>query len=107
MQKKVDGNLVPLPTLILTFDLVILPSVVKAAWLRLHVKPYVPTPKHCYHCQRFGHVFAKCWSKLKDLPGTCFNCGQTAHGECNKTPFCVNCGDSHPSHHQGNVIALF
>ena len=41
MHKKVDGNLVPLPTLILTFDLVKLPSTVKAAWLHLHVKPYL------------------------------------------------------------------
>ena len=97
MHKKVDGILVPLPTLILTFDMVKLPSTVKAAWLRLRVKPHVPTPKHCYHCQRFGHVLAKCRSKRKNLPGTCFNCGQTIHGECNKTPFCVNCGEGHPS----------
>ena len=97
MHKKVNGNLVPLPTLILTFDMVKLPSTVKAAWLHFHVKPYVPTPKRCFHCQRFGHVLAKCRSKLKDLRGTCFNCGQTAHGECNKTPFCVNCGEGHPS----------
>ena len=45
MLKKVNGNLVPLPTLIITFDRVKLPSVVKAAWLRLHVKHYVSTPK--------------------------------------------------------------
>ena len=93
MHKKA-GSLVPLPTLILTFDLV---KVLSAAWLHLHVKPYVPTPKRCYHCQRFGRVIVKCQSELKALPGTCFSCGQTAHGECNKTPFCVNCGGSHPS----------
>ena len=96
MHKKIDGILVPLSTLILTFDLAILPSV-EAAWLCLHVKPYVPTPKHCYHCQRFGHTLAKCRSKLRNLPGTCFSCGRTAHGECNKTSFCVNCGKSRPS----------
>lgn len=97
MYKTVDGNLVPLPTLILTFDLLTLPSVVKAAWLRFPVRPYVPTPKRCYHCQRFGHVSDKCRLRLKNLPGTCFNCGQTAHGACDKIPFCINCGESHPS----------
>ena len=97
MTKKVDGVVIPLPTLILTFNLIKLPSVIKAAWLRIQVRPYIPAPRRWYHCQRFGHVLTSCRSKLKGLTGICFNCGQAAHGECNRSPYCVNCGGNHPT----------
>ena len=97
MTKKIDGIIVPLPALILTFNLIKLPPFIKAAWLRLQVRPYIPAPRHCYHCQRFGHVLASCRSRLKGWTGVCSNCGQTAHGECDRPPYCINCGESHSS----------
>ena len=43
MKKTVGGLLTPLPTYVLTFDRVKLPNVIHAAWLRLAVKPYIPS----------------------------------------------------------------
>ena len=106
MHEKVDGNLVPLPTLILTFDLVKLPSVVKAAWLQLHVKPYVPTPKCCYHCQRFDHILAKCWSKLKIFQELASIADKLHIWNMIRLHFVLTVAKVIP-HHRGNVIALF
>ena len=65
MMKKVDGVLCPLPLLILTFDMLKLPDTVSAAWLRIPVRPYVPSPRRCFYCQMFGHVLTSCRRKLK------------------------------------------
>ena len=95
MMKKVDGNLCPLPLLILTFDMLKLPDTVSAAWLRLQVRPYVPSPRRCFYCQMFGHVFTSCRRKLKNEAQICVNCGEEDHGECSRPPRCFNCKGDH------------
>ena len=65
VKRKIDGILTPLPTYILTFDLWRLPRELKAAWLHLEIRPYVPSPRRCFYCQRFGHVSDSCQRKLK------------------------------------------
>ena len=97
MKRSSNGNITPLPVYVLTFDLLRLPPIIKAAWLRLQVKPYVPTPRRCYYCQKFGHVSNNCRRKIKGEKNICNVCGQEEHGECNNTPYCVNCRESHPS----------
>ena len=97
MKRSSDGTIIPLPVYVLTFDLLRLPPIIKAAWLRLQVKPYVPTPRRCYYCQKFGHVSNNCRRKIKGEKNICNICGQEDHGECNNTPSCVNCRESHPS----------
>ena len=97
MKKFINNVLTPLPTYILTFDLIQLPQKLKAAWLRLQVRPYVPNPRRCFYCQRFGHVSNNCRRKLKDEKKVCDNCGQEEHGGCTRPSFCVNCSGSHPS----------
>ena len=97
MMKKIDGVLTPLPTYLITFDLIRLPRELKAAWLRLEVRPYIPSPRRCFYCQRFGHVSDSCRRKLKGEKRICNNCGQEDHGNCDNPSFCVNCTGSHPA----------
>ena len=97
MKKKVNGELTPLPVYVLTFDLLQLPPKIKAAWLRLEVRPFVPSPRRCFYCQRFGHVSNNCRRKIKGEKSICSNCGQEEHGICCNTPSCVNCAECHPA----------
>ena len=95
IMRRVNEEKVPTPTLILTFELLKLPSHISAAWYRLPVKPYIPTPRRCYHCQMFGHVFNSCRSRLKGEKGVCVKCGDLEHGVCDRDPKCFNCKESH------------
>ena len=63
MMRKVDGALTPLPVYILTFDQLQLPQEIKAAWLHLPVRPYVPMPRRCFYCQKYGHFITSCRKK--------------------------------------------
>ncbi|XP_012942404.1 uncharacterized protein LOC106012833 [Aplysia californica] len=42
-------------TIILTFDSCRPPATVRASYLVLDVRPYVPNPLRCFQCQKFGH----------------------------------------------------
>ena len=97
MKKKINGTLTALPTYILTFDLPRLPKEIKAAWLYFGVRPYIPAPRRCYYCHRFGHVNDNCRRRLKGEEKICYNCGQEDHGECHRTSYCINCQENHPS----------
>ena len=97
VKRTIDGILTPLPTYILTFDLWRLPRELKAAWLRLEIRPYVPSPRRCFYCQRFGHVSDSCRRKLKGEKEICSNCGKEEHGVCDRPSYCVNCSGSHPA----------
>ena len=99
LQKKVNGILVLIPTLFLTFDRLKLPEVVKLAWLRLPVKAYIPSHRRCYHCQAFGHVSHSCRRLQDGLPAVCSSCGTTDHDAmtCSGPIFCFNCCGPHPA----------
>ena len=87
-----DGVQVPTRTLFLTFDRLDLPSKLKAGYEIITVRPYIPRPMRCFHCQRYGHTKISC--KLTNL--VCVNCGKDAHdGVCTSAPSCVNCRGSH------------
>ncbi|GFR96832.1 RNA-directed DNA polymerase from mobile element jockey [Elysia marginata] len=47
-------------TYVLTFDSPTPPSEVKAGYLPVKVRPYVPTPMRCFRCHRFGHERDRC-----------------------------------------------
>ena len=98
IKKKIDGVLVGTPTLIVTFDQLTLPDVLQAAYYPLRVRPYVPRPRRCFHCHRFGHVGRSCRRHQQGLPQLCVQCGQVTHGEnvdCTNPPCCVNCQGAH------------
>ena len=64
MRKKVGTELIPLPTLILSFDSYRLPNSIRAGWLNFKVKPYFPSLLRCYHSQMYGHSIMKCKRKI-------------------------------------------
>ena len=95
---RLQNNAVtPLPQLVLTYDRLTLPEHLNAAWYRYKIRPFVPRPRRCFHCQEFGHILDSCRRKAQGLPSLCVNCGQESHGNCTNTPRCVHCGGDHPS----------
>ena len=95
MKKRENGVLVPTPMLLITFDLLKLPSHIYAAWLKIPIRPYIPSPRRCFHCQKYGHVVTNCRRKTKNEPEICVICGENAHGECDNPPHCTNCRGDH------------
>ncbi|XP_055951439.1 uncharacterized protein LOC129987488 [Argiope bruennichi] len=90
-----DGQLLPTKHLILTFHKPKLPETVRAGYMKLPVRPYIPNPLRCYQCQRFGH--AK--TAYRGTP-VCARCAEKGHDsqECNAPEKCVNCNGNHASY---------
>ena len=97
IMKKSKDHVIPLSTLILTFQTYRMPSTIKAGWLNFKVKPYIPSPLRCFHCHMYGHSIQKCKKRINQEPSICVNCGKNSHGECEENPKCINCGDLHPA----------
>ena len=97
MMKKDREQLIPLPTLVLTFKTYKMPNTIKAGWLNFKVKPFIPSPLRCYHCHMYGHSIQKCRKRMNQEPSVCVNCGKDTHGECKENPKCINCGEMHPA----------
>ncbi|GFO13713.1 RNA-directed DNA polymerase from mobile element jockey [Plakobranchus ocellatus] len=77
--------------IVLTFDSPKPPSRIRAGYLTLDVRPYVPMC--CYKCQRYGHGKDRC----KKPAAVCVRCGKGDHveGDCSADPHCVNCRGDH------------
>ncbi|GBN43363.1 hypothetical protein AVEN_80825-1 [Araneus ventricosus] len=89
-----DGQLLNTKHLILTFDSAKLPENIKAGYMRLSVRTYIPNPLRCFKCQRFGHSKTSCRGTL-----TCARCAEIGHEstDCTRTEKCVNCKGEHTS----------
>ncbi|XP_055938053.1 uncharacterized protein LOC129968224 [Argiope bruennichi] len=89
-----DGQLLETKHLILTFHSSKIPEYIKAGYMKLAVRPYIPNPLRCFKCQRFGHSKASCRGSL-----TCARCAETGHenSDCNAPEKCFNCKGSHTS----------
>ncbi|GBO17802.1 hypothetical protein AVEN_147696-1 [Araneus ventricosus] len=89
-----DGQLLNTKHLILTFDSAKLPENIKAGYMRLSVRTYIPNPLRCFKCQRFGHSKTSCRGTL-----TCARCAEVEHEstDCTRTEKCVNCKGEHTS----------
>ncbi|GBN16751.1 hypothetical protein AVEN_256226-1 [Araneus ventricosus] len=89
-----DGQLLHTKHLILTFDSAKLPENIKAGYMRLSVRTYIPNPLRCFKCQRFGHSKTSCRGTL-----TCARCADVGHEstDCTRTEKCVNCKGEHTS----------
>ncbi|GBN19635.1 hypothetical protein AVEN_6789-1 [Araneus ventricosus] len=77
-----DGQLLNTKHLILTFDSNKLPENIKAGYMRLSVRTYIPNPLRCFKCQRFGHSKTSCRGTL-----TCARCAEVGHDstDCTRT----------------------
>ncbi|GBO16030.1 hypothetical protein AVEN_115801-1 [Araneus ventricosus] len=89
-----DGQLLNTKHLILTFDSAKLPENIKAGYMHLSVRTYIPNPLRCFKCQRFGHSKTSCRGTL-----TCARCAEVGHEstDCTRTEKCVNCKGEHTS----------
>lgn len=86
---------------ILTFDSTKLPESVKAGYLNCKVSHYIPNPRRCFRCQRFGHASGACRGKA-----TCAHCGLSEHAreECSNLLLCANFSGSHPAYSRSRPI---
>ncbi|GBN25210.1 hypothetical protein AVEN_114255-1 [Araneus ventricosus] len=69
-----NGQLIDTKHLILTFHSPKIPDSVRAGYIKLKVRPYIPNPLRCFKCQRFGHSKASCRGTL-----TCARCAEAGH----------------------------
>ncbi|GBM76580.1 hypothetical protein AVEN_254407-1 [Araneus ventricosus] len=89
-----DGQLLNTKHLILTFSSAKLPEHIKAGYIRLSVRLYIPNPLRCFQCQRFGHSKSSCRGTL-----TCARCAEVGHDSttCTAKEKCINCKGDHTS----------
>lgn len=55
IKRKLNGEFINTAGHILTFDTPYVPSSIKAGFLNLKVRIYIPNPLRCTICQRYGH----------------------------------------------------
>ncbi|XP_055932861.1 uncharacterized protein LOC129962885 [Argiope bruennichi] len=89
-----DGQLLDTKHLVLTFHTTRIPDSIKAGYMKLAVRHYIPNPLRCFKCQRFGHSKASCRGTL-----TCARCAEAGHDSyaCTAVEKCKNCKGSHAS----------
>ena len=94
IKKRESGILQRTNIYIVTFDACILPQDVTIGWTRCSVREYIPAPRRCYKCNRFGHGSNSC----RQENSLCVRCGEAKHGErCEEVPKCSNCSEQHPA----------
>ena len=91
-KRKIDGQLMPTNTLLLTFGTPKLPRNVLVAYLSKRVEPFIPNPLRCFRCQKFGHNQKVCRGIKR-----CGKCNEIDHDEetCPNEACCGNCGGKH------------
>ena len=69
-----DGRRNNTGTIIITFELPVLPTSIKIGFLRVKVDVYILNPLRGFRCQKYGHHKMTCKREL-----TCAKCGTTGH----------------------------
>lgn len=90
-----DNKELPTKHIVLTFGSSTLPDAIETGYLKLRVRPYIPNPRRCYKCQRFGHASQRCRGQL-----TCAKCTTKDHSadECTAEAYCANYDGSHSAY---------
>jgi len=90
--RKIEGKLVPLKTVTVTFASTVLPQYIYLQLFRYPVQKYIPPLTQCYKCLKFNHSAKVCRDKQM-----CSSCaGQHSYKECNVAEIiCINCGGHH------------
>ena len=88
----------PLRIAKITFEGRNLPEIIVVAGQRLFVKEYVPAPRQCNKCWKFGHGVKYCNADVYICP----ICSMRGHQKDNCTnksnKICINCQGSHPAY---------
>lgn len=90
-----DDKEIPTKHLIITFGTSNLPEHIETGYCKIRVRPYIPNPRRCFKCQRFGHGSQSCRGRP-----TCAKCASNDHSSdiCTSAAHCVNCGGDHPAY---------
>lgn len=90
--RKVDGKLVPLGTIAVTFATTVLPQYTYLNMFRYKVHQYIPPLLQCYKCLKFNHSARVCRSEQM-----CSSCaGRHSYKECDVEEIvCINCSGNH------------
>lgn len=90
-----DNKQIPTKHLILTFASSDLPDTIQTGYTKIAVRAYIPNPRRCFQCQRYGHGSQSCRGRQ-----TCAQCGVEGHlsETCKEAPHCVNCDGNHPAY---------
>ena len=95
LMKKVKEALIPLPVYILTFGKTHLPEKIAIGWTKCNVRQYIPRPRRCFKCQKFGHGAKTCRAEFS----SCTTCGQMVTEDhihpCTRPAMCTICGGNH------------
>jgi len=82
--------------MILTFKRTVLPRYIYAEYTRIKARAYIPPPRRCFKCQKYGHFQSTC--KQKEI---CAKCGKAKHeGNCSDPTKCVNCEGDHAAYNK-------
>ncbi|XP_077522920.1 uncharacterized protein LOC144133603 [Amblyomma americanum] len=91
-----DDKEIPTKHLILTFYASILPETIEVGYLKIQVRPYIPNPRRCFNCQRYGHGSTSCHGHK-----TCAKCASKEHATENcdaVASLCANCEGDRPAY---------
>ena len=90
------GKKVQTGTFFLTFDAPTLPEHIFLGFERFDVEQYIPLPRRCFKCQRFGHGARTCRA-TEDICPLCS--GTHKQDDCpnKESPKCPNCDGAHPA----------
>lgn len=90
--RKVDGKLVPLNTVAVTFASTSLPQYAYIKLFRYEVRVYIPPLLQCFKCLKFNHSAKACRGEQH-----CSSCaGRHSYKECDVEEItCINCSGNH------------
>ena len=76
----------------ITFDRPQLPTSIKISTLVFSIRIFIPRPRRCFNCQRYGHTNDTCFH-----PKVCCKCGVLGHSyeQCDNELKCYHCGGQH------------
>ena len=96
IEKREGNEHVKTHLYILTFNRPTIPNEVKIGFNKCEVSLYIPNPRRCFNCQRYGHGANNCRQETR-----CVTCGRKGHERgddlCDKVKHCYHCEQGHES----------
>ena len=86
----------PTRNIILHFNQVDLPKEVSVGYVKVKVRPFVPSPMRCFRCLRFGHTRERC--RNQPACGKCSSRDHSSDSCTAETLRCVNCDRDQSPH---------